>query len=38
VRRVESQLKRGAGVLSAEALDEYQAALKLYQDIARTAR
>jgi hypothetical protein len=38
VKRVEDQLKRSAEVLPKEALDEYRQALRVYREIAKTAR
>jgi hypothetical protein len=38
IERVESQLTRNTEVLSREALDEYRDALRVYRDIARSAR
>ena len=38
IRRVEEQLKRNKGVLPAEAIEEYEQALRAYQEAVRTAR
>jgi hypothetical protein len=38
IQRVEEQIRRSADVLPPVALDEYRAALRIYQGIARTAR
>jgi len=38
IQRVEGEIKRSAMVLPKEALQEYEEALKAYQDLARTAR
>jgi hypothetical protein len=38
VRRVEEQLKRSAGVLPEPALAEYRAALRAYEELAKSAR
>ena len=38
IQRVEEEIARNQNVLSPAALDEYRAALKVYQDIARSVR
>jgi hypothetical protein len=38
IKGVEDQLKRNADVLKKESLDEYREALRIYQDLAKTAR
>jgi hypothetical protein len=38
ISRIEGELSRNAEVLPAEALEEYREALRIYKDIARTAR